>query len=113
MGTTLRPPWLCILTYFLLSMLFMCVGMDASVPMPLRSINPMSSASDRYGGGQVAPCCNSTVAIGSDSPRSISPSGLSSTALCGITVVHPGATTVWPLTRNRSPPATSVARRDT
>ena len=62
-------------------MLFMCVGMDASVPMLLRSINPMSSASDRYGGGEVAPCWSSTVAIGSDSPSLISPSGSSSMAL--------------------------------
>lgn len=37
-------------------MLFMCVEMEASVPIPCFSISPMRSDSVRYPGGDVFPC---------------------------------------------------------
>ena len=54
-GTTLLPSRATISQYLRASMVLMCVGMEASVPMPFFSIVPMSSDSVRYFGGCVSP----------------------------------------------------------
>ena len=46
-GMTLRPSLASISQYLRASTVFMCVGIEASVPMPFFSIVPISSASVR------------------------------------------------------------------
>jgi len=117
-GATLRaPPVFSTLAYPRFSTLWMCVGMLASVPIPCRSIRPMSSASLSSGGASVVRATRSHRAIATPPPaapapstrRSASGSGSSRAARQGIASVHPGSTTVVPVAVNVSPPASSVA----
>mmetsp|Transcript_4829 Transcript_4829/g.17832 ORF Transcript_4829/g.17832 Transcript_4829/m.17832 type:complete len:366 (+) Transcript_4829:1141-2238(+) len=84
-------------------MLFMCVGMLASVPMPCFSILEIKSDSVNEPGGDVVPSVSSTLCTWMTSPTRISRSGTSAGALHGIASVHPVSRVSLPETSNCSP----------
>ena len=101
-------------TYFLFSTLLMCVGIDASVPMPCCSINEMSSDSVIAFGGDVTSAASATFATGVASPTTNARANrVSRGARHGIASVHPGCLVSLAHASKSSPPTSRAIARVT